>query len=428
MSILQLTDVNERRLKMFNKKIGMLVLSSVCLMGLASCGGEAGDSVETLTVSGPAAQGEFIAKIGEEYNAQREAKGLSRVTIKVTAHEENSIDSDITNWQDGPDVFAFGSDKTQEIFKKGGLSPVVGENAQYVKDNNTDAAVVASTFAGKLYSYPYTGDNGYFLMYNKKYFKGEDAEKYKSVEGIFEVCEKNNKKFGYPLSTAYYGAGALYTFGADYSITFKKDGSTDKVEADFDSQKGIDAGKIFLTIMNSAYWEDTNNVAPGVGNDLVASIEGSWNVAKFSEQMGNDFGCAKMPTITIAGHEATTIGSMLGYKLMGVNGTIQDADKLALAHDFAKFMTSPKVQEERFDALSVGPTAKSVVSLQKVQDTPHIKALADQGPYARTVTVVPANIWKAPATFAESVKNKEINESNLAEAMKTLNDSIKASK
>ncbi|HBB05462.1 MAG TPA: hypothetical protein DCZ41_02590, partial [Firmicutes bacterium] len=70
---------------MFNKKIGMLVLSSVCLMGLASCGGEAGDSVETLTVSGPAAQGEFIAKIGEEYNAQREAKGLSRVTIKVTA-------------------------------------------------------------------------------------------------------------------------------------------------------------------------------------------------------------------------------------------------------------------------------------------------------------------------------------------------------
>ena len=409
---------------MFNKKIGMLVLSSVCLLGLASCGG---DSTVTLTVSGPAAQGKFIAKIGEEYNAQREKDGLARVNIKVVAHEENAIDSDVTNWQNGPDVFAFGSDKTQVIFQKGGLSPVVGENAKFVKENNTDAAIVASTFANKLYSYPYTGDNGYFLMYNKEYFKGEDAEKYKSIEGIFEVCRKHNKKFGYPLTTAYYGAGALYTYGADYNITFKQDGSTDKIEADFDSEKGIDAGKIFLTIMNSQFWVDKNNVAPGVDNDLVASIEGSWNVDSFSKQMGDNFGCAKMPTITIAGHEATTIGSMLGYKLMGVNGAIQDTNKLALAHDFAKFMTSPKVQEERFDELSVGPTAKTVVSMEKVQNMPHIKALADQGPYARTVTVVPANVWTAPETFAKNVKSGDVKEGNLAEAMKTLNDSIKAS-
>lgn len=411
---------------MFNKKIGMLVLSSVCLLGLASCGG--GDETITLTVSGPAAQAKFIAKIGEEYNAQREKDGLARVNVKVVAHEENAIDEDVTNWQDGPDVFAYGSDKTQVIFQKGGLSPVVGENAKFVKENNTDAAVFASTFANKLYAYPYTGDNGYFLMYNKKYFQGDDAEKYKSIEGILEVCNKNNKKFGYPLTTAYYGAGALYTYGADYSITFKQDGSTDKIEADFDGQKGIDAGKIFLTIMKSPYWVDMNNVAPGVDNDLVASIEGSWNVAAFSKQMGDNFGCAKMPTITIDGHEATTIGSMLGYKLMGVNGTIQDTNKLAVAHDFAKFMTSPKVQEERFDELSVCPTAKTIVSMEKVQNTPHIKALADQGPYARTVTVVPANVWKAPQTFAEGIVSGDVTAANLTEAMKTLNDSIKASK
>ena len=425
---------------MFNKKVGMLILSSVAVLGLAACGGDDGGSSGgtendfskefrdnyngTLVVSGPATQGKFIAQVGALYNQKREEAGLPKVTISVVAHEESAIDSDVANWQDGPDVFAFASDKTQEIFKKGGLSPVVGKNATYVKNNNSDASITASTFSEKLYAYPYTGDNGYFLMYNKSFFAGDDADKYMTFEGISQVCAKLGKKFGYPLTTAYYGAGLLHTYGADYNVTFNEDGTTSRITADFNTQKGIDAAKLMIKIMTDPAFEDSNNVAPGINNNQIAVIDGSWNVKNYSDQLGENFGCAKMPTITLDGHEATTIGSMLGYKLMGVNGSISDSEKLAAAHNFAKYMTSPEIQEKRFDDLMVAPTATEIASKDKVKNTPSVKALAEQAPFARSQTVVPGGVWTAPETLAKGIKTGTITEANLVEAMNNLNTTI----
>ena len=43
----------------------------------------------------------------------------------------------------------------------------------------------------KLYAYPMTASNGYFLYYNKEYFTEEDV---KSFDRMLEIAEENDKK------------------------------------------------------------------------------------------------------------------------------------------------------------------------------------------------------------------------------------------
>lgn len=49
-------------------------------------------------------------------------------------------------------------------------------NAEEVSAENIKESVDAATLNGKLYGYPMTADNGYFMYYNKDYFTEEDVK------------------------------------------------------------------------------------------------------------------------------------------------------------------------------------------------------------------------------------------------------------
>lgn len=73
------------------------------------------------------------------------------------------------------DVFAFADDQLNELVAAGALQEIL-LNPEDVKSRNLTGSVEAATMDGKLYAYPMTADNGYFLYYDKSVLSEDDVK------------------------------------------------------------------------------------------------------------------------------------------------------------------------------------------------------------------------------------------------------------
>ena len=416
------------------KNFKLFAVSAAVLLtagALASCGeGGSGPSFTDeysgkLTYSGPESQEKWVRQVAADYNAERKAQGIPEIKFEFVQHGEDKVDSEVTDWSTGPDVYAFASDKVMPLFQAGALATISGIYKDSINNTMTDAAIEASQFAGRTVSYPYAGDNGYFLFYNKSLVTAEDCA---TIEGLMNKAASLEMGVAYPLNTAFYSAGALFTYGAGYDINVDDSGKVQSLEATFNTAEGLKAGKAIYQIMKQSAYVETQ-AAPIAANKLVACIDGSWNVSAYQKAMGDDFACMKLPTVTVDG-ETKNLSSYLGYKMLGVNPLVSagNTQRLLAAHNFARYLSSKEVQEKRFDTFGIAPTNKEVFALEKVTSSAAIKAIGDQAKYAVPQTAVPGNIWSAPQTFTQGIIDGTITLDNMAAALETLNASIEASK
>lgn len=413
------------------KKLFALGAAAVLALGLASCGEDngGGGNVIKLEYSGTASDKEFNLGLFEDFKAARKAAGdTHEYQISYVEHGPDKVDSEVQDWVVGPDVYEFASDKITALYEKGALAKVSGANATFVSEKNSELGKDLATFNGEYYAYPYTGDNTYYFQYDKSKLTEEQAG---SIESILAVCKDEGLKLGYNLEEAFWGAGALFTFGADYKMTFDEDGAVHGVTADFDGEKGLKAAKALITIMKNPCWQNAME-APTPTNGLIGCIAGTWDIATYKEALGDNYACAPMPTITIDG-ETKHLGAFLGGKLFGVNPQRSqgNVDRLAAAHELAKFLSDKECQLKRFDSKGVAPCNLEAAAEQRVLASPNVKCLVEQAKFAHAQTAVPANFWSAPNTLTASIKAGDVTLDDLEglqAAIKTLNDSIKASK
>ena len=92
---------------------------------------------------------------------------------------------------------------------------------------------------------------------------------------LLDAAAAQNLKVGYNVGEGFWGAGAMFTFGADYNIKFSEDGNIDKVQATFNTEKGLKAAKAILNIVNHAGWTGSSSV-PGASDNICAVIGGTW--------------------------------------------------------------------------------------------------------------------------------------------------------
>lgn len=403
-------------------------------LGLASCKDDvaptpAGDGkVINLEYSGTASNKDFNEDLFEDFKTWRKAEGdQNTYNITYVEHGPDKVDSEIQDWAIGPDVYEFASDKITGLYQKGALAKLSATQSKWVTDNNSALGVDLATFNGSTYAYPYTGDNTYYLQYDKSKLTEEDV---KSVERILAVAEEKGLYFGYNLKEAFWGGAAMFTFGADFSMAFNEDGSVKEVTADFDSEKGIKAVKAIETIMKSSAW--TNDMqAPTLENNFIGCIAGSWDIKVYKEALGENYGCAPMPTITIDG-ETKNLGAFLGGKLLGVNPNRSsgDKDQLKAAHLLAQFLSNKECQLKRFDNQNVAPCNIEAAKESKVVNDTNVKVLIEQAKFAHAQTSVPGEFWTAPATMTTAIEAAITEGTTLDynEIVKAFNDSVKASK
>lgn len=374
----------------------------------------------SLVLWGPSQQQTMAEEMIEAFKAKYTDKNYS-ITYNVVS-EADAAGTITTDVSAGADVYAFANDQLLVLQRAGALAQVGGSYLEDIRANNSASSVEAATFDGKVYAYPYSDDNGYFLYYDKS--KVDSPE---TLAGILEDCAASGSKFIFDLDNSWYDAAFFFGAGASYEVTYNSDGSVNTVACDFDdATKGTVAGKAMIELANSSAFlngDDNSITAELTGGTFGAAVSGTWNAKVISETLGENYAACKLPTFEVDG-QTYQMGSFAGCKLYGVNPT---SDHLADAHRLAAFLSGEEMQQKRYDDMQIGPSNTKVAASDAVKANIALAALADQAQYATAQIAVPGGFWSAVEAFGQEVVAKTVTTANLAEKLKTMADLIRAS-
>lgn len=311
--------------------------------------------------------------------------------------ESTAKDTVLADVEAAADVFSFAGDQLADLVNAGALQEVV-IHADEVKERVGGAdsgAVAAASVDGKLYGYPATADNGFFMFYNKEYFTEDDV---KSLDRMMEVAAENGKQITMQFNSGWYNLS--FFLAAGFNLSLNADGSqfcdwngtsstgiagVDVVQAMLD----IAANPGFISLTDAEF---KTGVSEGT---IIAGVNGTWNADTAEQTWGENYAATCLPTYTCAGQQLQMM-SVAGYKLFGVNAYSQNAGWAML---LAEYFTEEDQQVERFELRGAGPANVNAAASEAVQATPAIAALAMQSQYAVLDGCESGNFWTPAETF-----------------------------
>ena len=396
--------------------------------------GSAGGNKETvtLTVWGAQEDQQMLKEMCDAY-----AKENSDKTYKFNfgvLGEGNSSDKILNDVQAGPDVFSFPSDRINTFYAAGALARIGGAAEGAVKAENTEGAVDAATVKvngeDHLYAFPVTGDNCYFLYYDKSVFK--DPKDLQSLDRILDVAEAAGKTVHFKINDDGWYLASFFFADEDlsYRVTYNDRMVEESVEINFDTEDGLEVMKSIRHYIGRdglvSQTDDSKIIAAFTpdrnGNrECAAAVSGTWNAATIKELLGEDFGVCILPTVQIDG-EDTRLSGFMGYKLMGVNGYSQNKGEAA---KLAAYLTNEENQLKRFRVRGFCPTNKKVAALPEVMNDPVIATVLEQATHNRSQKDVPSAFWSPMASLitpllTAKAEGKTVTDAQLQEYLNAL--------
>lgn len=342
------------------------------------------------------------------------------VTFDITLgaeSESTAKDTVLTDVEAAADVYAFADDQINELVAAGALQEVVATYTFDVATENAAGAVEAASVDGKLYAYPMTADNGYFMFYDSSVFSESDVT---SLETMIEVAEAAGKKIAMDISNGWY----IYAFfqGAGYELTLNDDGLTNTCT--WNASGATDVAQAIIDLTASGVFVDMGDedmatqIAEG---NVVACVNGTWRAETAQEAWGDNYAATKLPTFNVNGTDYQ-MSSYSGYKLVGVN---PHSANVGWAMLLAEYLTNEASQTARFEARGLGPSNLAAASSDAVQSDPAIAALAAQAAYA-TPQRVGGNFWSPAETLGQILSSGNPDGTDLQELLDTAVEGITA--
>ena len=344
----------------------------------------------------------------------KEANKGTDFNITIEKSEDaNARDNILSNVHNGADVFSITDDQIASMVAGGALYEI--EDVDAVKKANDESAVEAATIDGKLYGYPLTADNGYFMYYNKDYFSDSDVA---TLDGMLDIAGANGKYVTMDWSSGWY----LYAFFGNTGLDFgvNDDGVTNHCNwnAVITSIKGVDIAQAMLDIAAKPGFKNCvqDDFVAGVQDgSVIAGVSGCWNAAKIKELWGDDYGAVKLPTYTCAGQQIQ-MSSFKGYKYVAVNAYTKYPE---WANKLAQWFTNEDNQKLRFEMKNAGPANKAAAADDAVTKVPAIMAVMDQAQYGKFQRVG-NSYWDAMTEFGEKMAAGNPGNTDLQEIMDNL--------
>lgn len=307
------------------------------------------------------------------------------ITIGAVS-ESDAKDRVLEDVEAAADVFVFADDQVNELVKAGALQSVDATFTYDPAETNSEETVAAASQDGKLYAYPLTASNGYFLYYNSEYLSEEDVA---SWESLTAKADELGKKVGMDVGNGWY----IYGFfaGAGCELSMNEDQSN---TCDWNNETGVAVANSIMNIASQPSFialGDADAQAQLPDGDLIAYVSGTWDAGIFEENYGDGYAAAKLPTFDVDG-TATQMGSYAGYKLVGVNAY---SEYTGWAMLLAEFLTSQDSQEAIAAATGEGPAN---IEAAKTIESPALAALVEQSAYADQ-QVVGGKFWDPAKTL-----------------------------
>ena len=402
----------------------MLLCASLTLTGCSNTTGsqkkevkkEAADKEQTvkLTLWGGAEDQKMLQSMVDDFKKEHASEASFDIKLAVES-ETTCKETLLGDVEKGADVFAFPDDQLQALAASGVLQEI--RDADQVKQDNIKGAVEAASVNDRLFAYPMTADNGYFLYYNKKYFSGNDVKK---LDTILAKAEKVHKKVTMDWTSAWY----LYSFFGNTGLKagVNEDGVTNY--CNWNSKKGkikgIDVAQAMERIAESNAFLNTTDdkFLKGVQNgSVIAGVSGVWNANAIDKAWGKNYGAVKLPTYTCAGKQVQ-MASFTGYKMVGVNAYSSD---VKWAMKLAEWITNQDNQTRRFAERGQGPSNIKASQSGDIEKSPAIQAVIAQSEYG-CLQRVGGNFWDPISSFGSSVANGTLSPKEL---QKELDDMVK---
>ena len=378
------------------KKLLLSLLMILMTLSLVACTAE--EPVEevkdvTLKVWGAQEDQEMLTGMIEEFKA---ANPGTNWTIELgVVGEPDARTKYLEDPEAAADVFAFPNDQVMDLVNAGALYEVT-INKDAIIAANIQSAVDSATVDGKLYGYPMTADNGYFMYYDKSVFTEDDV---KSLDKMLEVAQAAGKSVFMDVSNGWYIASFFIGAGNKFEMV---DG---KQVLDFNNETGVKVGEAIkaFTAHPAFLTGDDNVLKAGLGSTIAAGVSGTWNATDISTILGANYGATKLPEFTLGG-VATQMGSFAGFKLMGVNSLTEFPEE---AMALAEFLTNEANQVKRFETRKLGPANKNAAQNEAVLADVALSALAQQAPYAMSQNNVAGTYWGPAEAFGLALENKD---------------------
>ena len=197
------------------------------------------------------------------------------ITIGAVS-EADAKDKILEDIDAAADVFVFADDQVNDLVNAGALQEVAATYTYDPKETNSEATVAAATKDGKLYAYPLTASNGYFLYYDSNIFSEEDVA---SWENLTAKAEEAGTKVGMNVADGWY----LYGFfsGAGCELSMNEDNSNN---CDWNSETGLAVAQSIENITSSPAFvsvQDQDAITMLNDGTLGAYVSGTWNTGSF---------------------------------------------------------------------------------------------------------------------------------------------------
>ena len=322
----------------------------------------------------------------------------ANMTITVKAQGEGDAGTNLLNdAAKGADVFGFACDQLNQLVSAEVILPVNANLVEDVKTRNSELSVNAATMNDMLYAFPETGDNGYYLVYDKSVLSEDDV---KTMEGILAACKKAGKKFILNAGDGFYGCMFPFTGGLE-TAGIDEDGVT-QLFNEYNEDEIVEVlvafAELFHEYEGTFVNDNPNKIAAGFNADpttVAAGIDGSWNAKADEKALGENLGAAKLPTINVNGEDKQIV-SMHGYKCIGVNSYTKYPVAATLLADY---LTNEECQLQRAEELYWGPSNIKAAESDAVKNNPVIPAILEQAEFSVAQVEIVKPFWNPMGTL-----------------------------
>ena len=406
------------------KKLWRLFPGILSVIMLTACGRAEETATEEntepqkveLVVWGAEEDAELMNQIIQSFQAEYQGQADFQISFEVQG-ESQCKDVLLGGLEDGADVFTFADDQLNALAAAGALDPI--ENADEIRNRNLSSTVEAATVNNRLYAYPLTADNGYFLYYNKRYITEEQV---KTLDGILEAAASSGKLFTMDWSSAWY----VYSFfgNTGLQIGLNDDGITNYCtwnQTDGDI-RGVDVAQAMLRIAENPGFANCTDEAflNGVKDgSVIAGISGVWNAVAVKDAWGENAGAVKLPTYTCKGSQVQ-MASFSGCKLIGVNAYSEYPE---WASRLADWITDEENQRLRFAMRGQGPSNIVVAGSEEISQSPAIAALLEQSEFSQ-LQRVGGKFLDPVSKFAENMAAGNPSGKNLQEQLDEMVEAV----
>lgn len=382
----------------------------------AGGGDTAGDALEgNLVLWGDQDSQAMLKEMADDFTAQNPG-----VTVEVRVQgEDTAKDNALNDLDAAADVFGIAHDQLGALVEAGGALPSTFY-ADVINANNSEASITAATYNDTLYGYP-TSAETYFLYYDKSILSESDIG---NLDKMLEAAQKNGRSIGWDMGNNYFNSAFYFANG----VRLFGESGADLYGSTYDSAEALEVAEYIAGLQAKGMLQMNDGDATNAftNGTIAAYVTGSWKATEIEAALGENFGVAKLPTISLPSGDKQMV-SFSGIKLYVVNSHSK-SPRAAMA--LAEFLSNEANQLKRFEMRNLLPTNLKVAENSAIQENAALAAQMEQTLYSVPMPSLPAmsNFWSSNAmAFTKEIFDGVTAIADLPAKLKSFNEGLSSS-